>query len=242
MDETTLASIRRRNFRALIDAGLHGSQAEIARRVKRPGSQIGDMLAGRKAFGEKVARSLEERLGIPRGILDADQVHSAVASGGGSEYPTVSDRVDLGGRDAQQVTAGRGYHSVPLLTWADALECAMTTQFPETTDHQYFRCPVPCSSRTYVLRVESSEPAVGFFRGMLLFVDPDERPMPDDYVIAALPAHTTPALRQVSIDGGRLYLRSVTALASDVREPVGDDARILGVVVFRGESLRTPSP
>lgn len=51
-----LIEIRRQNLANLVD--LHGL-AEVARRTKKPASQINDMLAGRKSFGEKVARSIE---------------------------------------------------------------------------------------------------------------------------------------------------------------------------------------
>lgn len=43
---------------------------ELARRIGRSPSQTNDMLNGRKSFGEKIARSIEDRLGKPHGWLD----------------------------------------------------------------------------------------------------------------------------------------------------------------------------
>lgn len=51
-----LPAIRRSNLSKLVhEFGL----AEVARRTKKPASQISDMLASRKSFGEKVARAIE---------------------------------------------------------------------------------------------------------------------------------------------------------------------------------------
>lgn len=64
----SIADVRRERLKALVDdQGL----AEVARRVGKPASQISDMLAGRKSFGEKVARAMERAHGgIPEGWLD----------------------------------------------------------------------------------------------------------------------------------------------------------------------------
>ena len=62
-----IANIRRANMQALVDRyGL----SVVAKQACKPDRQINDMLAGRKSFGEKVARSIEEKMGILRGELD----------------------------------------------------------------------------------------------------------------------------------------------------------------------------
>lgn len=66
------AEIRRKNLAALVDAyGL----AVISRKVGKPDRQIKDMIAGRKAFGEKVARAIEQAYDpdAPTGWLDVDR-------------------------------------------------------------------------------------------------------------------------------------------------------------------------
>jgi hypothetical protein len=74
MDE---AEIRRKRLQAYLDQKLGGVEAELARRIKRSPSQTSDMLAGRKAFGAKMARYVEKQLGMERYHLDHDD--SAVA-------------------------------------------------------------------------------------------------------------------------------------------------------------------
>ncbi|ALS64906.1 S24 family peptidase [Pandoraea apista] len=57
---TDLSNIRRQNLSDLVNK--HGL-SEVARRVNKPASQISDMLSGRKSFGEKVARAIEQAWG-----------------------------------------------------------------------------------------------------------------------------------------------------------------------------------
>lgn len=60
------ALIRLENLRALGFA-----PAELARRAGKNSYQYWrDLLAGKKSFGEKAARDIEERLGLTRGVLD----------------------------------------------------------------------------------------------------------------------------------------------------------------------------
>lgn len=64
-----ITEIRRANLAALVKRdGL----SSIAKRMKKPDSQINDMVAGRKSFGEKVARAIEQAFdpNLPAGWLD----------------------------------------------------------------------------------------------------------------------------------------------------------------------------
>lgn len=63
--------MRRTTLRELIkDPRWNGNVSAFARDAQKPASQIQDMLDGRKAFGEKVARQIEQRIGLPLGTLD----------------------------------------------------------------------------------------------------------------------------------------------------------------------------
>lgn len=66
-----IADIRRANLRRLIDRdGL----SSVAKRSGKPDRQLNDMVAGRKSFGERVARDIEHRFdpSRPRGWLDTE--------------------------------------------------------------------------------------------------------------------------------------------------------------------------
>ncbi|AEJ01233.1 putative phage repressor [Nitrosomonas sp. Is79A3] len=66
-----IQDIRRAKLQAMVDAlGL----SVVAKRFKKPDRQINDMLAGRKSFGEKVARAMEDvsEPKVPNGFFDQD--------------------------------------------------------------------------------------------------------------------------------------------------------------------------
>lgn len=62
------AEIRRANFRKLW--GESFSPSEAALRLWGTAAQWSDLYHGRKSFGEKLARKIEERLDLPRLSLD----------------------------------------------------------------------------------------------------------------------------------------------------------------------------
>lgn len=65
------AGIRLENFRALCATWSEEfSPKEVARRLWGTPQQWSDLYHGRKSFGEKLARRIEEHLGLPRLALD----------------------------------------------------------------------------------------------------------------------------------------------------------------------------
>lgn len=74
-----IQDVRRNNLRRAVDELEHGNMTALAERARKPLTQISDMLSGRKAFGEKVARAIESRLGLPTGWMD--QPHGTVHVG-----------------------------------------------------------------------------------------------------------------------------------------------------------------
>lgn len=73
-----MADIRRKALRKLIAERFGGVARQMAIACKKPEGQINDMLSTppRKSFGEKVARQIEQALGLPVGHLDADGDHA----------------------------------------------------------------------------------------------------------------------------------------------------------------------
>lgn len=67
-----ITDIRRKNLQALVDARSGGNRSAFAAEVGKLPQQIGGMLTGSKSFGAKIAREIEERLGLERGVLDRD--------------------------------------------------------------------------------------------------------------------------------------------------------------------------
>ena len=105
-------------------------------------------------------------------------------------------------------------------------------------DRPTYRCPMPCSPETYVLRVRDVSMVPRFREGDLLFVDPRLSPETPRYVVARSEGSGEAIFRQLVESGGRRYL---CALKPDWSRPVVEatgDERVCVVVVFRGRKIR----
>lgn len=67
---TTTEDVRSRNLRALID---RASLSEVSKRSERSKAQLCSMANGKRAFGERVARAIEESMGLPVGWFDQER-------------------------------------------------------------------------------------------------------------------------------------------------------------------------
>jgi hypothetical protein len=68
-----IQDIRRRRLAEVIDRKTNGNVAAFGRMVKKSSTQLNDMLAGRKSFGEKVARDIENHAKLPPLSLDDEK-------------------------------------------------------------------------------------------------------------------------------------------------------------------------
>lgn len=83
-----VATTRRRNLERLVsEYGL----AQVSKRMGKPASQINDMLAGRKSFGEKVARAIEKAWDATRAPLWLDAEDAAISPPALEQEATPSD-------------------------------------------------------------------------------------------------------------------------------------------------------
>lgn len=72
MQNQALQDIRRKALNRIISSEYEKNVSAFARTAKKSQAQIADMLAGRKSFGEKVARNIERNASLIPGILDRD--------------------------------------------------------------------------------------------------------------------------------------------------------------------------
>lgn len=89
----TKAEIRRKRLVQLIQDRFGGNQTEFAEQVGRRQSAVSDMVRGAKSFGEKIARDIELRLGLPELWLDGADSEKDVeppVSGKTDEYYIVA--------------------------------------------------------------------------------------------------------------------------------------------------------
>lgn len=63
----------------------HGSQAQFARRYGLDASYISQILSGHRSFGEKSARNMEDKIGLPAGTLDGVLLQSTANTSAGNQ-------------------------------------------------------------------------------------------------------------------------------------------------------------
>jgi plasmid maintenance system antidote protein VapI len=67
---------RRARLQKLIDTKFGGTQAKLARAIKRSDAQINQWLSGYRAIGDGGAHLIETKLGLPQGWMDQDHQSS----------------------------------------------------------------------------------------------------------------------------------------------------------------------
>ncbi|RFF46208.1 S24 family peptidase [Xanthomonas campestris] len=78
--DPTIVALRRARLRAWIDDRHAGVQASFVAAVAINQGELSGLLNGKKSFGEKKARSLEQAAGMPNGYLDSDSSTTAATS------------------------------------------------------------------------------------------------------------------------------------------------------------------
>lgn len=205
---------RRKKLQAMVDSeGL----SAVARKLKKPASQINDMLTCRKSFGEKVAREMEKNAGIADRWFD--------------DYST----------NIEPATGFRG--RVPLISWVQAGDWSeIIDNFVAGDAEELLPCPVSHSENTFALRVrgESMYNPHGhpsFREGDLIYVDPNRLPVNGSLVVVRLNSDNEATFKKLVIEGEKRFLRPLNPDWPDQVMQVNNNAEICGVVIFKGEKF-----
>ena len=143
-------------------------------------------------------------------------------------------------RDLERGDQSTGiYPRHPLITWAQAAAWAeLIERFDPEDAEQWLPCPLPCSRHSFILRVQGESMAPRFRDGELIFVDPEVRPEHGTFVVVCTDSADEALLRELSVEGGRSYLKALNPAWPDPITALDAQATISGVVVFKGEALR----
>lgn len=209
-----LPKIRRENLEKIRDK--LGSAAELARKVERSPQQINDTLTGKKSFGPKIARYIEEKLGLRSGYLDEPHDLSETKLSKTKKIPLLSFvQAGLPSRSGDDEYD----------TWIDVDESEPDTAY------------------AVVIKGPSMEPV--FSEGQIVIVNPEICPKPGDYVVARLANNyeNEATLKQYAVTGIDEYgrdifeLRPLNPLFPTLRSNE-IEIQICGVVVERRERFR----
>jgi len=195
-----------------VSRGVAGSPTALGLLIGKKPNQTSDLLSGKASFGEKVARSMEEKAGLPTGWLDDFDV----------------------GENTEPAPSIRG--AVPLIS---SVQAGMYKEFVDNLHQsegafETIETTVPVNRHTFALRVKGDSMEPRFPEGIVLIVEPDLDPQPNDFVIAKNGNDET-TFKQLVRDGQDWYLKPLNERYPI--KPLGQ-SNIVGVVRAAQMSLR----
>jgi SOS-response transcriptional repressor LexA len=222
--------IRLKNLELLIAEA--GSAANLADRVGTNSSYL-----------SQVRRRMPTKKGTPRGI--GDDLAVKLEQGTGKHegwmdelHRDAWDQSNIAGQDAPARLGPDTRSLHPVISWLQAgdwMKIAAGYQ-PQNSD-EVLSCPVECSQDAYVLRVHGISMEPKFHDGDLIFVDPHVEPVSGKYVVVMLEDSAETTFKQLIVEGGRQYLKALNPEWPNRIIEANQNARICGVVVFRGEMV-----
>lgn len=208
-----------------------GTAKELARRAGTNESylsQIRRQLPTAKGtprcVGDDLAGKLERGMDKPEGWMDEQQFPREELPGEPHEFYS------------QPATGISPRH--PLITWEQAARWhEIADTFGPNDAESWLPCPVKCSRRTFVLRVQGESMEPRFQEGELIFVDSEVASGHGTFVVVRTSDDDQALLRRLIHEGARSFLEALNpAWPNRIVEMRGGET-VSGVVVFKGQVL-----
>ena len=136
------------------------SMSQLARVLGKSVTQINDMLKGNKSFGDKIAREIENSLGMVSGSLDRSL-----------EEELGENKVDIFIQSSRRI---------PLITFVQA--GSLTDNMDRIFD-EYLDVDLGCSRESFGLRIRGESMLPEFREGDIVIIDPEICPRAGDFVV-----------------------------------------------------------
>ena len=128
--------------------------------------------------------------------------------------------------------------SVPELDWVQAGRPESLCESSTLEDaRDYHPSPFPSRPCLFCVRIRGASMEPRFREGDLVYIDPEEEPTHNKFVVVLLDGHTEATFKQLIIEGGRKYLMALNPDWPERVIEIDGNARICGVAVFKGEHL-----
>lgn len=121
----------------------------------------------------------------------------------------------------------------PLISWVQAGTWSSIYEEPAFNTVLY-PCPVACSDKTFILKVQGISMEPRFNEGDLIFVDPEAEIKNKRFVVARLDDSNEATFKQIIIEGDMKFLRPLNPNWPEQLIQINDTCTIVGVVVFAG--------
>lgn len=137
----------------------------------------------------------------------------------------------LFGTEISNVSIGpkiQGFY--PVLDWIQAGDWTSINAI-NPSDAERYPCIVPCSSKTFALKVKGESMLPKFEENELIFVDPEVQPVAGKYVVAMLDDENEATFKQLIIDGNKKYLKAINPDWPVRFLEINGNCTIVGVVI-----------
>lgn len=184
----------------------HGGAANVARsHTEIDPSYISQILTGKRGFGEKAARKMEERLKLPYNYFDTQKIKQ--------------EHENYSALPIEQVLK-----SVPILTWIQAVD--YKAAFANLEKNDFIATDATVRDNTFALKINDDIMRPVFEPGSIAIIEPSLSPVPNDYVLAKDGTEAT--LKKLIKDGPDWYLQPLNP-----QYPTKDASKfdIVGVVI-----------
>lgn len=121
----------------------------------------------------------------------------------------------------------------PVISWVQAGDWSAIHEI-HSSDAEHYPCPVRCSDKTFLLKVQGMSMSPTFNEGELIFVDPAVQPINGKYVIARLDDENEATFKQLVIEGGHKFLKAANPSWPKPIQSINGNCSIVGVVIFAG--------
>jgi len=127
-------------------------------------------------------------------------------------------------------------NNLPLISWVQA---GMWSEIEEIDqiEAEKFLCPLNCSERSFVLRVEGASMETKFMSGDHIFIDPEAQWESGSYVVARLDDSNQATFKQLIIEGDKQFLKAINPNWPEQFIPINGNCTIVGRVIYAGRSL-----
>lgn len=216
------AEHRRQKLANLIEAS-GGQIVDFCRGTDIDASYVSQILNGHRSFGEKAARTMERKAGLPERFFEPNSP---------GQVPVQENHANTSpGPDVRGI--------VPLISWVQAGEWseAIDLHLPGGSD-ALIPCPATHSLQSFALRVDgdsmTASTGKSYPHGAIIFVDPEQRGgvRPGDRIIAKLEGSDQVVFKQLAEDRQGLYLKPLNRAHPDLYEPF----RVIGKVIGKWEA------
>lgn len=243
---------RRKRLKDLVDKEASGNVAEFARRHAQDATRLRQMLNPNyregKGFKERVARRLEEDLGLPAlyfdlGIEDEISVfkpENGKTGNRGVNTPLIASEQKLSGANLDSTTnieSGPETKGIfPLISWVQAGAWEeIVDNFAPGDAEEWIASPVKVSAASFYLRVRGEsmfDPADhrSFREGEIVLIDPNCDAENGSFVVVRLDDDSEATFKQLVLEGGKKYLKALNPTWPNRIFEVNGNATICGVV------------